>query len=246
MRFHRPRILSELRRNLDARGVYIRRASHYEGFDPYLDLGKLLQPESGDVALDVGSNCGQTVLAIRKVFPTLPVHGFEPIAKALRQARTLCSELADVTLVQAAVGAESGQVTLYSSGTSQLASLRDTQPQPGRVANTVPLLTLDDYTSTHAIDSVLLLKTDTEGFDVAVLQGAQRLLSQRRVAAVLCEVGFSYEDGAHTQLIEVLPLMQERGLILAGLYDVAGFRHLRDWGCTYANALFVRRDLIGH
>ena len=74
----------------------------------------------------------------------------------------------------------------------------------------------------------------------------ERLLAERRVMAVLCEVGFSCDDVVHTQLVEVLPLMEVHGFALAGLYDIAGFRHLRDWGCTFANALFVRRDLIGH
>ena len=133
------------------------------------------------MALDVGSNCGQTVLAIRNAFPALPVHGFEPIAESLRLARVQCAEArANVTLVQAAVGAESGEVTLYSSGASQLASLRRHRAATRLGGQQMPLITLDDYASTNAINSVLLLKSDTEGFDMAVLRGAERLLAQRR------------------------------------------------------------------
>lgn len=237
-------MFKQLRQSLDARGIHIRRAQNFEGIDPYLDLRKLIQPNDADVAFDVGSNCGQTVASIKKVFPHLPVHGFEPVQESFRLAQLHCAAFDGVMLVNAAVGAEPGTVTLYSAGASQLASLRDTAPGAGKVANTVDVITLDDHALAQCIESVFLLKSDTEGFDLAVLQGAGRLFEQQRVASVLCEVGFSRNDASHTYFPNVLTLMEDRGFTLASLYDLPGFWHLREWGYTFGNALFVRRDLL--
>ena len=52
--------------------------------------------------------------------------------------------------------------------------------------------------------------------------------------AVLCEVGFSHNDEVHTEFVDVLPLMEDQGFILAGFYDIAGFRQMRDWGSSFA------------
>jgi FkbM family methyltransferase len=237
-------MLRRFRQGLESRGIYIRRSRQFDGIDPYLDLSKLVVPQAQAVAFDVGSNCGQTVAAIRRVFPQLPVHGFEPVAASYAIAQRNCVRFADVTLVHAAVGARRDRVTFYSEGASQLASLRDTSPAAGRVANTVDVITLDDYAQERGIDTVCLLKTDTEGFDLGVLQGASRLLREGRVATVLCEVGFARADHSHSHFAEIMALMEQQGFALACFYDQPGFWHLRDWGFTFANALFVRRDAL--
>jgi FkbM family methyltransferase len=238
-------MLRPLRRALDAQGIYIRRSSAFEGLDPYRDLAKLRKPAPGEVAFDVGANCGQTVLAIRGVHAGLPIHAFEPVAASLFEAQRATADLLQVTWVQAAVGAQAGQVTIHSHGVSQLASLRDTEPDEGSVANEVPLITLDAHAQAHGIEAVHLLKTDTEGFDVGVLQGAAQLLSSGRVAAVLCEVGFSATDRSHSAFTDVSQLLEAHGFVFAALYDQPGFWHLRQFGCTFGNALFVRPDACG-
>ena len=80
---------------------------------------------------------------------------------------------------------------------------------------------------------------------MAVLRGAERLLAQRRVMAVLCEVGFSRNDEVHTNPWTCRP---DEG---SGLYSGWVLRHrrlpadARDRGSIFANALFVRRDVVG-
>ena len=237
-------MLRNFRQKLDASGIYVRRSRNFEGLDPYLDLTKLLRPGAGDVAIDVGSNCGQTVAAIKRVFPDLPIQGFEPVQASLDTARKNCSAWSDVALHHLAVGGAPATVTIYSEGTSQLASLRDTAPRAGQTANTVNVVRLDEFLNTPSGGSVVLLKSDTEGFDLDVLRGSEGLFRERRVMSVLCEVGFSSHDASHSFFPPILSLLEAQGFVLAALYDQPGFWHLRDWGSTFANALFVRRDLV--
>ena len=52
----------------------------------------------------------------------------------------------------------------------------------------VAAVTLDEYCAANGVESIDLLKIDVEGAELDVLQGAQRLLEDRRVGSILFEV----------------------------------------------------------
>ena len=78
--------------------------------------------------------------------------------------------------------------------------------------------------------------TDTEGYDLRVLQGAQRMLSDARMRCVICEVGF-LDDRHHTPFVDVSSFMGKFGFEIAGFYE---FSYLTDYRAAFTNALFVR------
>jgi hypothetical protein len=49
------------------------------------------------------------------------------------------------------------------------------------------LITIDDYCAEHGITFIDHLKIDTEGHDLFVLKGAQRMLRERRIGALQFE-----------------------------------------------------------
>lgn len=51
----------------------------------------------------------------------------------------------------------------------------------------VPLSTLDDFFRTYELDSVDLMKVDTEGFDATVISGGMEVLSRHRVGVLAFE-----------------------------------------------------------
>jgi hypothetical protein len=135
-------------------------------------------------------------------------------------------------------------VVIYSSGTSELVSLRDVSSSDGKVANLVEIMPLDAYALEAGIEMIYLLKTDTEGFDLDVLKGAATLLKQGKIKFILTEVGFTPNDERHTFLSDVTRTLEEYNYTFANLYEIAGYWHLKRYKCTFANALFVRRDLL--
>lgn len=72
----------------------------------------------------------------------------------------------------------------------------------------VDVVRLDDYCDEHRIAHIDVLKIDTEGADVWVLEGAQRLLAARRVTTVFFEEVPSHarrlgvEEGAGRRILE--------------------------------------------
>lgn len=225
-------------------GISVRRVQSSEGLDPFVDALKLARPQAGEAIIDVGANCGQTIQIIRRHFPDVPIHAFEPVHESFEVARRRAGQFRDVKLVNAAVGAVRSNVVIYSNGTSELVSLRDVLPGHGKVANSIEILPLDTYALESGIENIYLVKTDTEGFDLDVLKGAATLLKQGKIKFILTEVGFTPRDERHSFLSDITQALEEHNYTFAQLYDVAGFWHLKPYKCTYANALFVRRDLL--
>jgi hypothetical protein len=79
---------------------------------------------------------------------------------------------------------------------------------PTSVATT----TLDDYASEADIARIDLLKIDVEGAEERVLRGAQRLLDERRVAALVLEVSDNTLEAFGARAIDVIDLLERRGL----------------------------------
>lgn len=63
----------------------------------------------------------------------------------------------------------------------------------------VPAITLDDYCKEHGIDQIDLMKIDTNGAELQVLQGAERILSAANAPALVCEFNdTTFEDMGYT------------------------------------------------
>jgi FkbM family methyltransferase len=152
----------------------------------------------GMTVLDVGANVGElTILFSRFVGPRGRVYAFEPSGSTFERLRRVCEAAApEVSLENVAVGDRDGTATLYDHGErySELNSLADrplhqhgihTEP----VAESVPLLRLDTFCEARGVERVDLLKVDVEGAELQVLQGARRLLSEKRVRCVIFEFG---------------------------------------------------------
>lgn len=80
-----------------------------------------------------------------------------------------------------------------------------------------------------------LLKTDTEGFELEVIRGADRMLSGS-VRAVLAETAFNRADRRHVHFADLSAALEPHGFTFVALYD--GCLNGRGW--DFGNALFVR------
>jgi FkbM family methyltransferase len=73
-------------------------------------------------------------------------------------------------------------------------------------ATRVPMQTLDGFLCENALAHIDLLKVDTEGYELRVLQGATRLLSDKRIRAVQFEFG-EIDALTHTFVQDILDLL---------------------------------------
>jgi hypothetical protein len=100
-----------------------------------------------------------------------------------------------------------------------------------------PVLRLDAYAEEKGLDDIALLKIDTQGFELRVLLGAEKLLAARRIHAVLVELNFVDLYEGQVQAHEVIAYLHSHELRLVDFYEKCRLNPFLGW-CT---ALFVRR-----
>jgi len=157
-------------------------------------LDHLARIVAAPVVVDVGANAGDYAAAVLARAPRARVLAFEPhpatFARLLGRAAA-----AGFTAQNLALGAEPGHLELYdydgSDGTQHASLYREvisTIHHGGEpLAMQVEVATLDDRLRREGVTHVDLLKIDTEGHELSVLQGARELLAAGAIAAVVFE-----------------------------------------------------------
>ena len=185
------------------------------GMDFRRDSERRAPQVSFETIFDVGANVGQSTLRFASWFPRATVWAFEPFAEAFDQLQRATKAL-DTRCFQLALGSRPETVTVALSPLSVNNSLRNVTAGPS--GETVEVTTLDAFAATHEIPQVDLLKIDTEGWDLDVLQGADRLLLSGRIAFVQVEAGMNPHNPKHVPLPRLQEHLEARGYTIFGLY----------------------------
>ncbi len=98
-------------------------------------------------------------------------------------------------------------------------------------------MTLDQFADEFAIGAVDLVKTDTEGHDLAVLRGGQAVLSGPGSRCVYVEITFSQANTQNSRFGEVYDFLQSLNYRFMGLYEMDFFQ-INPWDKSFCNALF--------
>lgn len=139
-------------------------------------LCTLLKKE--DVVLDVGANIGYvSAVCANAVGKQGKVFAFEPSRITRPYLMQLSGQLPQLTVISSAVSDTNGTVYFVDEKSLDLSHI---DPANGKApqAYAVASVTLDQWASTHAVSKLNLVKIDTEGFDVEVIQGARQLISR--------------------------------------------------------------------
>lgn len=212
----------------------------------------------GQTVFDVGANVGHWTEAVLAAHSDVRVHTFEPVPQV---HATLQQRLADhiksghLTPNHLAIAHEEGVRTFYHYESSPTWSTFHRRVEVERQLNmkapramSVFGTTLDHYCDQWNIPRIHFLKVDTEGGELEVLLGAQKLLAQGRIDHLQFEYGGTYRDAGIT-LRQVFDLLRKhRYEVFKILPD--GLRHqpivtAQDEDFEYANFLAVNERLRG-
>lgn len=146
------------------------------GLDCFLAMVDLAPPGA---VFDIGANVG-VYGHLAASYSDREVHLFEPTPSAAESAAAAALRPgAHATVVQSALGAETGTARLYLSDKTDSSNSLNPKFRPHSSHIDVPVERLDDYIArTGAVPAVV--KIDTESTEPQVLAGAPQLLSQNR------------------------------------------------------------------
>ena len=143
----------------------------------------VLRQSAAPVVIDVGSNIGLHIVAWAEAVPALTGYAFEPVAsnRKLLEANLRQHELLGRVHVEAsALGLATGSVVLHETDDAAYSSVLETGQRNIVASYDVPVTTVDDYITANAIERLDMLKIDVEGYEDAVLEGAQRTIGAHR------------------------------------------------------------------
>jgi FkbM family methyltransferase len=217
--------------------------SGYFGYDVCLDIANLVPSSRIKTICDVGANVGRYALQFQQYFPSAAVFAFEPVKATFQELELNTRKCPTIKCYNVALSNAVGQEVLFHQPHSEWNTLAKplNAGTAESVSEMVEVSTVDAVLGPQ-IDTIEILKTDTEGLDLEVLQGAQQFLSQRQVAFVYSEVGFHAGDARHTVLFDLNTFLADYGFRFVALYEQVRFGNYGQEG--YANALFAHPDAI--
>ena len=238
---------------LKTAGFEIINLKHNEryGWDWVRDISRLapLYARRIETIFDVGANAGQTALELRQQFPDAELHCFEPTPATFKLLSERVGDLQRMHIYPVALGASAGTATLRCFPGTLINTLATDAPFmqrfPDVVASTVgsvevPVRTIDDVCREQRIERISLLKIDTEGYDLDVLNGARGMLQAGKVDIVVTEITHAAPASVPERgnLVSAIDLLHTYGFQLISTYTDGIAKSLPLY--LLSNALFVR------
>ncbi len=201
---------------------YFKIAYHPVGLDHAHDVARFLGSATNvKVVFDVGANEGQTTQHYLRTFPCAQIYSIEPFTTAYQSLAKRLSRLPRVKTFQLAFADSDRSARIKLAALSVQNSLRyevgDGCSCPD--SELIEIRTLDSFCAEQNINRIDLLKTDTEGFDLEVLKGAEGMLRARQIQFILTEATFHRDDSYHTSFFSLAEYLYAFGYCFVDLYD---------------------------
>jgi FkbM family methyltransferase len=164
--------------------------------------------------IDVGAASGSWTQMVSQEFPDCKLLSIEPIQSSFQILRNKTKHLNNVSLCQAVVGKTDGDKVSFT-----LANDLDGSGVglPGCSTQQYTVRSLDSIVNEYRLKGPYLLKLDTHGFEIPILDGATSVLGQ--CAALVIEA-YNYEISPYSVYFwELCRLMHEKGFRPADIAD---------------------------
>ena len=195
------------------------------------------------VLFDIGANNGQTVTKFRKVLTDSYIHSFEPSKLCFKILSETHINTENLKINNKAVGNEKGSLVFNEYSASSLNSLLKRSFTKSSIIDNYPveIITVDDYCTENKIEKINLLKTDTEGFELNVLKGANRMFDENKIQFVYVEIFFFENYIGQSSFGDIYNLLINKGYNLVRFYV---FEYTDKGYASRTDALFVNPNFV--
>ena len=191
------------------------------------DLRMLIQ-SSTPALFDVGANKGQTIEMLRTVFPESNIYAFEPSSETFQELTETSKRFGNhLKLFQCAVGEKDDEAEFINYEWSTLSSFFELEARtenPFREVargkrEKVSVRSIDSVIAENELSSIDLLKIDTQGYEIPVLNGALTCLQNGIIKNVLAELTFAPLYQGQSNSLEVMRLLETHNFSLVDFYE---------------------------
>ncbi|HMB95213.1 MAG TPA: FkbM family methyltransferase [Tepidisphaeraceae bacterium] len=154
-------------------------------------LRKLAKTWNKPVIIDVGANVGDYATEVKQIISDATLFAFEPHPRTFDQLKTIAAKY-DFEAINAACGRSSGKLALYDyadapgsqHATFHSGAMELHQSSDNVASWQVNVTTIDEFALSRSLQKIDLLKIDTEGHELPVLQGATSCIAQGKISAI--------------------------------------------------------------
>lgn len=211
-----------------------------KGSDWFRDIGDSLQDFDPRVIFDVGANVGQTTCVYKKYWPAAQIYSFEPVSSSFDRLCKATARFADVRCFRLAMSDCGGMARMTAKEFDSMNAILPAGEDFAAVSSEeVPTRTITSFCAEHSIKHIHLLKIDTEGHDLKVLNGADQMLNDLSIDLIHIEAGMNPNNHRHAPLEAIKGYLEAKNYFLFGVYD-----QTHEWPTSspvlrYANLVFV-------
>jgi len=190
-------------------------------------LPKVLKSHKISTVIDVGANVGQFAMNLRAGGFTGRIKSFEPIPFHAQKVAAHFAEDKNHEMYHCALGATPGTLELNVFKGSDLSSfLQPSIPSQKYFGSNVelmekirvPVCRLDQVEGVAQAGDKILLKMDTQGYDLKVFEGATKLIPSVEAILVECSAIALYEDAPN--FVETLSVFVAAGFVPSGFFPI--------------------------
>jgi FkbM family methyltransferase len=176
----------------------------------YAVVSALFDDAHAPTIVEVGSNIGSSLIEIKRARPDAKVYCFEPSDRfaAVLERNIADNRLEDIVVERLLVGADDGSAELFVNTSTASVATANYGGHDLLSREAIRMVALDSYLDSQA--GVDLLKIDTDGFDHAVVMGAQQL-ARTHGPAIYCEFAPFLIEKTGGSGREFLALLQSLG-----------------------------------
>jgi len=229
-------------------GYYIHKKSDLPvGVDLKHDIQHKLKKVEVRTIFDVGANLGQTAIKFSNEFPNAKIHSFEPISSTYNKLVQNTKDYSNVICNNFALGNEVGETEISifdekDSGLNSLVGSNMNNKQDSK-KEIIKISTIDEYLKANNIQNIDLLKIDTEGFEINVMNGAINAFKNNNVKLIFLEVGLDNKiNKRHQYFVDIQSYLSEQNFVFVGFYEV--IHSLLPIKFHFANALYINEKYL--
>lgn len=198
-----------------AKRNFFRKRENRWGQDFIDDVQKRL-PNSPKVIFDVGGHFGESALRFSDAFAKATVYTFEPSPENFAQMESMLYGKPSVARFNIAIGSQEGRAEFfYNKNHSSMSRI-----EGGAGDRTyVQVTTVDMFMEKNGIDGIDILKIDTEGYEIEVLNGARKSIDAAKISLIRIECGLDPDDQYHINLRQIMEFLEPKGFRIFGFYE---------------------------
>ena len=213
---------------------------------PHWQMQRAMEDLRVDLVLDAGAHEGSFATRLRREYAG-DLDSFEPVAATFARLRDTAAGDARWHLHQIALGRADTSAVIHVAANTVFSSLRPANAFSAKRFEKESAPVRDETVTVRRLDAVLretvpdigrrrvFLKTDTQGFDLEVLRGAERMLTSGAVRLVFMEITFSEMYIGLPRFDETFAFLADRRFRLVAFYD---FYYQRD-RAAWTDGLFI-------